>query len=364
FQGKDLNELRRHTHGNTVDRFTLRKLLQKVFKKCRCREVHEKFSQDEENKTDENDKNTDRICGGHERAISIEDCVMNLDIREEGIYTLLCYLELHVNRWVDILSPVYTCCQVKCYGGPLQLQQVSKKCPPLAVAIAKQKLDGVYFANSNTIEFPVVEISDSMGWESAPVKRELRQLQWSISPATGGPMRSGVMVEFSNLGFHFRSAGDLTDNELDEILDFLFERVSRQESNELYQLDLLSEALRSVSFKSYWMCADDGDEDRSNKLKKFIEEFFDNEKADVQVKQRNIETVRFQFLSDVRQFYNLYGREHTLTGRSISRIFHGIGSPCFPAETWGRVRRFWRSNLHVDFNICLKLASQELLKIR
>ncbi|KAK6184703.1 hypothetical protein SNE40_007117 [Patella caerulea] len=295
---------------------------------------------------------------------------MNFDVREEGIYTLLCYLELHPLKWVEILSPVYTNCKIQCYGGPTQLQAISKKCPPLAVAIAKKKIEGEYFATSNSIDFPVVEISDSMGWDSAPVKRELRQLQWTISSTTGGPMKSGVMVEFCDLGFHFRSPGDLTDDELDNILDFLHHRVTKQEKNELFQLDLLSEALRSVSFKSYWMCADDGDQVRSDKLKTSIEEFFDAETKDIEdgMNERTVDmpqsTVLDQLLCDIRQFYNLYGKEHTLTGRVIARIFHGIGSPCFPVETWCRVRRFWRSHLHIDFNLCLKISSQELIKIR
>ncbi|XP_046565076.1 ATP-dependent DNA helicase Q4-like [Haliotis rubra] len=40
-QGKDLSELKRHTYGNTVDRFALKKLVQQVFKKCRCLDIHQ-----------------------------------------------------------------------------------------------------------------------------------------------------------------------------------------------------------------------------------------------------------------------------------------------------------------------------------
>ena len=48
-------------------------------------------------------------------------------------------------------------------------------------------------------------------------------------------------------------------------------------------------------------------------------------------------------------------------GRAIARVFHGIGSPCFPAEVWGKVRRFWRSHLHTDFNLVRKLATEALI---
>ena len=55
------------------------------------------------------------------------------------------------------------------------------KCPPVAVAIAKQQKKGASFSSSNSVEFPIIEISDVMGSESGPVKRELKMLQWSIS---------------------------------------------------------------------------------------------------------------------------------------------------------------------------------------
>ena len=71
-----------------------------------------------------------------------------------------------------------------------------------------------------------------------------------------------------------------------------------------------------------------------------------------------------QVVSDIRQFHSLYGQEHSLSGRAIARIFHGIASPCFPATTWGRVRRFWRSHLNVDFNELMKIATKELIGLR
>jgi ATP-dependent DNA helicase Q4 len=48
----------------------------------------------------------------------------------------------------------------------------------------------------------------------------------------------------------------------------------------------------------------------------------------------------------------------------VARIFHGIPSPNFPAQVWGRVRRFWRVHLEVDFNVLVRLASEEVLKMR
>ena len=72
----------------------------------------------------------------------------------------------------------------------------------------------------------------------------------------------------------------------------------------------------------------------------------------------------YQLLSDVHSFIATYGHEHSLSGRAIARIFQGISSPCFPAETWGRVRRFWRSHLNTDFNQIRLLATKELIKFK
>ena len=44
------------------------------------------------------------------------------------------------------------------------------------------------------------------------------------------------MVEFSDLAFHLRSPGDLEEEEVDEVTEFLGERLETQERTELYQL--------------------------------------------------------------------------------------------------------------------------------
>lgn len=56
--------------------------------------------------------------------------------------------------------------------------------------------------------------------------------------------------------------------------------------------------------------------------------------------------------------------DQNFTGRAIARIFHGIGSPCYPSEVWGKVRKFWRCLLHVDFNLLVKLANEELKRAK
>ena len=50
--------------------------------------------------------------------------------------------------------------------------------------------------------FPQSHLCDvRMGWHSAVVKKELKNLEWSHSAA--GWRKTAVLVEFSDLAFHF-----------------------------------------------------------------------------------------------------------------------------------------------------------------
>lgn len=65
-----------------------------------------------------------RSCPGHEVCFSVEETVNELDIPEENIATLLCYLELEDQRYVKTLSKAYIRCKVYSYGGPKALKWV------------------------------------------------------------------------------------------------------------------------------------------------------------------------------------------------------------------------------------------------
>ncbi|KAG9355410.1 hypothetical protein JZ751_000248 [Albula glossodonta] len=325
-EGGDLHELRRHIYADTVDYVTIKKLVQKVFLPCKCRQLHQKRQdvakvgevddtemlelmdtceppgsglevkhsepqegsmkrQEQETESDQpmdelqgqeqgpavgpeqqhdsmegqsmeqllSDGQTDveaqpkgseegdvlppRVCHTHERAVPIQDTVEALDITEEGLETLLCYLELHPQQWVELLHPTLSVCRLVCYGGPQQLRKLTKICPPVAVILARKRMIGERVEACDSLEFDVVELADTMGWQLPLVKRGLRQLQWSTERGPfGGTGKSGVLVEFSSLSFYFRSYGDLTADEMDKVCEFLHRRVQAQERTQLYQL--------------------------------------------------------------------------------------------------------------------------------
>ncbi|XP_060753641.1 ATP-dependent DNA helicase Q4 isoform X2 [Tachysurus vachellii] len=469
-EGGDLHELRRHIYADTVDYFTVKRLVQKVFPRCKCRRIHQhqelaqamevddvelmelmdhcessgdnqheqrdtatptriqqtdqeqtgtkhqnppqnECSQEwnkptmkenqtvgesdssitqhkaeektQEGQNDERGRESDsemreseggvwgqRVCHTHERAVPMQDTVEELDITEEGLETLLCYLELHPQRWVELMHPTLSMCRLVCYGGPRELRKLTKVCAPVAVVLARKRLAGERVEDWDSLEFDVVELADTMGWQLPLVKRGLRQLQW------GGSGRSGIHVEFSALSFYFRSYGDLTPEELDEVCAFLHGRVQTQERTQLYQLKASFKAFRSVAYRNCSFCMDELDESRSLRLKGLLADYFekrrdldmskyeeeqdDEEETFSKFKLKDWEQ---QICTDVRSFLSSRSDEK-FSGRAVARIFHGIGSPCYPAQTYGRDRRYWRKYLQFDFNEIIRLATQEIIRTR
>ncbi|KAK1785523.1 hypothetical protein P4O66_018884, partial [Electrophorus voltai] len=274
-----------------------------------------------------------RVCHTHERAIPMEETVEALDVTEEGLETLLCYLELHPQRWVELLHPTLSMCRIMCYGGPQQVRKLAKVCPPVAVVLARRRLAGHKVEACDFLEFDVVELADTMGWQLPLVKRGLRQLRWVTEPGSyGGTGRSGVHVEFSALSFYLRSYGDLTSEELDGVCAFLHGRVQAQERTQLRQLQACFRAFRSVAYQSCGSCMDELDEVRSLKLKGLLADYFEKRKEldagwrdeDEALGILKLQEWEEQIQADVRAFLACHGDEK-FSGRALARIFHGIG---------------------------------------
>ncbi|KAM6102878.1 LOW QUALITY PROTEIN: ATP-dependent DNA helicase Q4 [Theristicus caerulescens] len=386
-EGGDLPELRRHIYGETVDFFTVKKLVQKIFSPCKCLELRrrhrdvvgaavaedaETVAEEEEEAGGARKQSGRRVCHKHERAVPIQETVETLDVREEGIETLLCYLELHPQRWLELLPPTYSSCRLLCYGGPRQLQAAARSSPAVAAVLARERLAGRDRGHAGSLEFDVVSLSDSMGWEVPLVKRALRQLQWDprLRQDGGGEGKSGVLVEFGALSFHFRAYGDLSDRELDAACDFLHRRVVAREKTALGHLRACFRAFRSVAFQTCDPHPADEEEERSARLKALLSDYFEKEPAERGCEEEEEEEDlgdadlrESQIRADIRQFLAIR-QDEKFSGRAVARIFHGIGSPCFPAQIYGRDRRFWRKHLRFDFHRLARLATEEILASR
>ena len=183
------------------------------------------------------------------------------------------------------------------------------------------------------------------------------------------------------MSFHVRAPGDLTDEERDSVCDFLEDRIVAEERTQLTQLHTLYSLLKSVSCSEYWMCSEEADKISDEQLKQIIQKYFSDTNDATQKELENLTTARVTgsavlpvdfrdshadlgyVARDIRALTSIH-HDHSFTGRAVARIFHGIDSPCYPAQVWGRDRRFWRKHLEIDFNCLRKFATRELLNLR
>lgn len=376
-KGNDLSELRRHIYSNSIDRHVIRKLLKKVFVPCSClqhlkhkdpeveRELDNLIFEASDDDVSMNDSTEvrPRTCQGHEVCFSIDATVQLLDIPEENISTLLCYLELHEQRYIKLLGNAYTKCKIISYGGPKQIKQVAKTCPPLAMAIAMDlKKVGNEKPEIASIEFNVVDVAAAIGWDSGVVKYQLKQLEWTS--VNGAPKRSTISVSYSDLGFRIRSPGDLTAKELDTALDSLEKRTSSQEKAQLIQLQIIFNSLKSLAVKTFTACSSESvPVESSDKLKTIIRNYFQTDlPMNVSLTDEVNETSDEEIISDLKQIIFMYP-DNNFSGRALARLFHGISSPCYPAVIWGRCK-YWRAHMNVNFSRLVSLGNAELVKMR
>ncbi|XP_049874055.1 ATP-dependent DNA helicase Q4 [Pectinophora gossypiella] len=349
----DKNELLKHIHANTIDRPTIRKLLQKVFIPCECGGTSEATG-----------KNASKPrCKGHEVGIPIDSTVEELDLPSENIATLLCYVELHPKQYIKVLNNAYTSCKISSYGGPQKILEAAKNCPPLAMAYLLENKKDPEVIKKNVIEFNVIEVAAAIGWESGMAKYHLKNLEWIVEG--GRSRRSNLKIEFSTLGFRIRAPGDLSAVELDTILDDIHGIVLTQEKTMLYQLEESHQAFSKFGNYSIESCnlPDDILKEKSNELKHTIRTYFQRENnisTDVSLQERPLDAERA--ISDVRALISSY-KDCTFTGRSIAKIFQGISSPNYPAIVWGRCK-FWRSHIHEDFYGLMKVATQQIIQMK
>jgi len=171
FQGNDLFELRRHAYSNSVDAYAIKTLVKLAFPVCQCKRMEREYQRSPSPTSSAESRpsmehttpglckghevatqtpglcrghevatRTPGLCRGHEVAIPVEATVQSLDVREESISTLLCYLELQ--GWLQVRNHTHDMCNLKCYGGPRQLRALARKVPAVAAAAARLRAKG------------------------------------------------------------------------------------------------------------------------------------------------------------------------------------------------------------------------------
>lgn len=164
------------------------------------------------------------------------------------------------------------------------------------------------------------------------------------------------------------SPGDLTAQEKDEICHFLYSRVQAREREALAYLRQTYGAFHSVAFPSCGPCLEQPDEERSARLKALLSHYFREEEGlgameDEQGPEPGevgLQAWEDKVRQDIRRLLSTWP-EQQFSGRAVARVFHGIGSPRYPAQVYGRDRRFWRKYLHLSFPALMHLATEEIL---
>ena len=146
-----------------MDQYSIKQLVRKAFPKCKCKEIkrgsdaeplHETQEQGTESTAPLPLHASSRYCAGHEVAIPVESTVQALDVKEECLATLLCYLDLQF--WLKLMNPVHDTCTLKCYGGARQLRALARKVPAVAAAAARLKEQGELFLRLQLAEVSVL----------------------------------------------------------------------------------------------------------------------------------------------------------------------------------------------------------------
>ena len=139
-QREDINEIKKYIHMNGYDQLVIKKLLGKIFSIC------------------DPDKCQKKSGFGHHVALPISDMVDYLDLKEETILTLLCYLE--AANYIKIFSNYFKTCTLTSYKGMDYLKQISKVNEFLALILELDSKNSNLPRDTNEIRIDLIELCE------------------------------------------------------------------------------------------------------------------------------------------------------------------------------------------------------------
>ena len=224
---------------------------------------------------------------------------------------------------------------------------------------------------SSCIRFSVTEVADALNSDYELVRAELQSLS-SNDQATGPyPNRSSVLVEFLDHSFHLKSRGDLSNEDKDSICDYLTCKTRDREQREVEKLYTLHSLLK-LAAQGEGGRISSGSTNLS--LQNLIQMYFKDDLSLQKLRECGIvvsdpkqqqlsERQALRVRQDLRALISTHS-DQQFTGRALARILHGIPSPCYPAEVWGKLYMFWRRHLDVEFNLLCQMATEEIVRFR
>jgi len=364
---------------NDYDKILIKKFLCKIFCPCeaKCDEMlFDGLSEDDRRNLlfDKDVFHENRLQYKHQILVSVDYLVNFLDIKEESIETLICYLENEMNLKL-VSANCYANLRLRFYSSIATLF-VRNMTPMLkALQVACMKIGGANWQDAEEFEIDLndlVKRCDGMSYFE--VVNELKQFEYVNKRA--------VKIEFETKAFYLRHAC-LTHQNSDDNLDILFEKLwTRQETqvnfskkNFIYLFNLLNENSYKDVFQLFDKNENTADEDsinedmldKSNRLKGAFNDYFGNRfdlnsvGIDFDVTKPGDAKNVAKLIQTIKRFMAMYEKDFTMNGRLIANVFHGISTPKCPSDIWGRNRVFWRSHLDFDYEFIIKTANQQLI---
>jgi len=294
-----------------------------------------------------------------------EQTIEELDLERETLETLLCYLESAGHLKVMLNSN--TCCNIRCSEGIRQIAKLARVCPIISMALQmKNKKEKI----SHQFSFSTVKVANNLRMSLSDLRRTLRKIPWDSNLSTDrSDSKSGISVEFSDTCFVVKICPKI--NSLDEICNYLFDRVNKQQNKDLNQLQFCYQTMKKFSKPNINSCLDNFNAKTSEDMKVVIDSYFEKPTDDLSKPEVNFyaqpdSSIEHEIRNLTNSFLMVHGGDvdKDCNGRVLARIFHGISSPRYPSKSWGPARKFWRNLIHVDFNFIIKIATQEIIKWR
>ena len=355
---EEINDIKKYIHMNGYDQKTIKKIALKIFRFC-DKETCQKHNQGD---------------FFHHSSVHISDLVSYLDMKEESILTLICYLQS--TKHLKLMTNCYTRCTMRSYKGLDYLKQKASQNDFLS-QILKIRFKGEQ--STDSFSFDLIELCEMLKCEYGEVRDRIRKLEWEIDPMGNYKSKTGISFQFSNYAFYMKTNCVSDDDDLDKIFDVLWQRVTIQMQSALMNFSSLYRILYENSFKSIYSYLESFPDDdapnqevlkKSHSLKENLNNYFQNtlkiEEFGSDLEIQNLIDIRdtadeiSKLTTAIRRFIGTYEKESKLNGLVIARIFHGIETPNYSAMVWGRNRNFWRAFLNISYETIVKIATEQL----
>nr|XP_027195619.1 ATP-dependent DNA helicase Q4-like [Dermatophagoides pteronyssinus] len=389
----DLYRLQNFIYANGVDRENISKFIHLVYEQCHCRRLVEIF--EDLNTDNNNDDNVKIDCPRHPVALPIFTTEIETDIKSEVLLTILMMLENKNNELNDINgelngqqsfaikvhSSFNSICHIVNFSDDEDfLKKLIEKDDILRHADVLMKRrrqqqqqqssssNGLWNSNTN-FTFSIADVARLMTKDVWSIRKHLKSIQRKYRRQLG--------IRFSDYSFHFDSPGVLSNKQLENIIDSVYNRMIKFEQQEILKLRYTYQKLSEFRLNSLERKDDDKLLEKSDNLKEFLNQiYFGTESITSEIEKtfstmdrksinyslpclmdmRNDDyaAISYKITEFIQQFYD----QGLDTARKIARILTGISSPQYSADIWARQRQFWRSLTDVDFEFLLYLTEQ------